>query len=194
MNGAEAVLTLHLVRHAPTLPNAERRYPRGDEDAPLSVEGQTLARRLRLPTDAQPFTSPSRRARETAALAGFRHAVPTPALTEARFGVMAGHTWAELEAEFGDAPRGWIDALADPTSDHGPPGGETGRAFHARLQGWLEVLPAQGEIVAFTHAGPLHAALRLAVGLRAVATPPGTVATLRRAGGNWWLVGLTTDR
>ena len=187
------MLTLHLVRHAPTLPNAERRYPRQDEDAPLSEEGQTLARRLRLPSAALAFTSPSRRARQTAALAGVGHATPTPALAEARFGVMAGHTWAELEAAFGEAPRGWIDALADPTSDHGPPGGETGRAFHTRLRAWLDALPETGDALAFTHAGPLHAALRITVGLRAVATPPGTVATLRRAGGHWWLVELRAE-
>ncbi|MCD0171589.1 histidine phosphatase family protein, partial [Deinococcus sp. 23YEL01] len=29
-------LTLHLVRHAPTLPNAQRRYPHPHEDAPLT--------------------------------------------------------------------------------------------------------------------------------------------------------------
>ena len=50
---------------------------------------------------------------------------------------MAGHSWAELEAlslatPDGAAPRDWIDALSDPDSDLGPPGGETGRAFHER--------------------------------------------------------------
>jgi broad specificity phosphatase PhoE len=184
-------LTLHLVRHAPTLPNAERRYPRPQEDAGLSEAGRALARTLRLPADALAFASPSRRARETATLAGFGHAAPAPALAEARFGVMAGHTWAELEAAFGDAPRRWLDALSDPASDGGPPEGETGRAFHARILAWLAALPEAGEVVACTHAGPLHAALRLSVGLRAVETPPGTVATLRRAEGHWWLVRLT---
>ncbi|WP_034388002.1 histidine phosphatase family protein [Deinococcus sp. YIM 77859] len=184
-------LTLHLVRHAPTLPNVEGRYPRPDEDAPLSAAGRNLAAALRLPPGALAYTSPSRRARETAALAGFPQAVPVSALAEARFGVMAGRTWAELEAAFGEAPRAWIDGLADPHSDLGPPGGETGAAFHARLQTWLATLPERGEAVAFTHAGPLQAALRLTVGLRAVATPPGTVATLRRAGGHWWLTELT---
>nr|WP_246580749.1 histidine phosphatase family protein [Deinococcus aestuarii] len=183
-------MTLHLVRHAPTVPNAQRRYPGEDEDAPLSPEGRALARTLRLPTDAAAFTSPSRRARETAALAGFHQPVPTPALLEARFGVMAGRTWAELEAAFGEAPRAWIDALADPDSDGGPPGGETGRGFHARVRDWLAGLPESGEVVAFTHAGPMQAALRLTVGLRAVATPPGTAATLRRSDGHWWLTAL----
>lgn len=188
--GPLTVLTLQLIRHAPTAPNAERRYPRADEDAPLSPAGETLAAGLRLPPTAAAFTSPSRRARQTAALAGFPGATLVDALREADFGVMAGHTWAELEAAHGDRPRAWIGALGDPDGDSGPPGGETGRAFHARLQTWLATLPDEGEVVAFTHAGPLHALLRLTVGLRAAEAPPGTVVTLRRAGAAWWLVAL----
>lgn len=182
-------LTLHLVRHAPTLPNAQRRYPHPHEDAPLTPAGEALARALDLPRSALAFTSPLGRARQTARLAGFPHAAPTAALAEADFGVMAGHTWAELEAQCGEAPRTWIDALGDPHSPHGPPGGDTGQGFHTRVQAWLDTLPG-GEGVAFTHAGPLLAALRLTVNLSAVATPPGTVATLRREGGHWWLTAL----
>ncbi|UBV42577.1 histidine phosphatase family protein [Deinococcus taeanensis] len=180
------MLTLHLVRHAPTVPNEERRYPHAHEDAPLTPAGAALAARLPLPRAAPAFTSPSGRARQTAALAGFPAAQPTPALAEAAFGVMAGHTWAALEARYGEAPRAWIEALADPVSPHGPPGGETGQAFHARLHGWLNALPREGEVVAFTHAGPLLAALCLTVGLRSAAAPPGTVVTLHCAG-EWWL-------
>ncbi|MFC6802067.1 hypothetical protein ACFQDE_10365 [Deinococcus caeni] len=33
-------LTLHLIRHAPTLPNAQRRYPHPHEDAPSRPLGQ----------------------------------------------------------------------------------------------------------------------------------------------------------
>lgn len=182
-------LTLHLIRHATTLPNAQRRYPHPHEDAPLTPAGAELARRLDLPRRALAFTSPLGRARQTARLAGFPDALPQPALAEASFGVMAGHTWTELEAAHGEAPRTWIDALSDPHSPHGPPGGDTGHSFHARVQAWLDALPA-GEAVAFTHAGPLLAALRLTVGLSAAATPPGTVATLRREGGHWWLTAL----
>ncbi|WP_221091019.1 histidine phosphatase family protein [Deinococcus aquaedulcis] len=188
------MLTLHLVRHAPTAPNAQRRYPFSHEDAPLSPGGEALAQTLYwlldLPPGTLAFTSLARRAQQTAALAGFPEAVPTPALHEAQFGVMAGHTWAELEALYGEAPRTWIDALGQPGSPLGPPGGETGAAFHARLSAWLESLPPAGEAVAFTHAGPLLALLRLTVGLRAATVPPGTVATLARAGDDWWLVRL----
>ncbi|PNY82925.1 histidine phosphatase family protein [Deinococcus koreensis] len=182
------MLTLHLIRHAPSAPNAQRRYPRPDEDAPLSPAGEALAAALTLPPTATALTSPACRARQTAALAGFPQATVVDALREADFGVMAWHTWAELEGAHGDLPRAWIDALGDPDSPAGPPGGETGRAFHARLRRWLDTLPAGGEVAAFTHAGPLLALLRLSVGLRAAEAPPGTVATLRRAGGHWWLV------
>ncbi|WP_295815623.1 histidine phosphatase family protein [uncultured Deinococcus sp.] len=184
------MLTLHLVRHAPTAPNARKRYPQRNEDAPLTAGGGALAAGLELPVDAVAFTSPALRTRQTAALTGFPDAVPTPALREADFGVMAGHTWAELEATYGNAPRRWIDALGTPDADAGPPGGETGRVFHARLCGWLDTLPDSGEVVAFTHAGPLLALLRVTVGVTGAEVPPGAVATLRRAGGAWWLVAL----
>lgn len=184
------MLTLHLVRHAPTLPNVERRYPHEGEDAPLSEGGRELAASLKLPPAALAFSSPSLRAQETAALAGFPYATVLPALAEAQFGVMAGRTWAELEAEFGEAPRGWIDGLADPAADQGPPGGETGRAFRARIRDWLDTLPEAGEVVAFTHAGVVLAALRLTVGLRAAEVRPGGIATLRRSGEDWWLTRL----
>ncbi|WP_346763211.1 histidine phosphatase family protein [Deinococcus sp. Arct2-2] len=194
-------LTLHLIRHAPTLPNVQRRYPKAGEDAPLSDTGRALAASLAgtLPASALAFTSPAQRARETAELAGFPHAQAAPALQEANFGVMAGHTWAELETQYGTAPRDWIEALADPDSDSGPPGGETGRAFHARLQMWLDALPHAGTVIAFTHAGPLLALLRLTVSLKAAEIAPGGRGTLHRVtasehsgGGDWWLSHLSS--
>lgn len=187
-------LTLHLIRHAPTLPNIQRRYPHAGEDAPLSDAGRALAAKLAetLPASALAYTSPARRARETAALAGFPHAHAAPDLQEAHFGVMAGHTWAELEAHYGTAPRDWIEALSDPDSDSAPPGGETGRIFHARLQEWLDALPHAGTVLAFTHAGPLLALLRLTVGLRAAEIAPGGRAVLKRSGQAWWLAHLSS--
>jgi alpha-ribazole phosphatase len=192
-------LTLHLIRHAPTLPNVQRRYPHAGEDAPLSEMGRTLAASLTgtlladtLPASALAYTSPARRARETAALAGFPHAQAAPALQEAHFGVMAGHTWAELEAQYGTAPRDWIEALSDPDSDSGPPGGETGRSFHTRLQAWLDALPHAGTVIAFTHAGPLLALLRLTVSLKAAEIAPGGRAVLKRSGQAWWLAHLSS--
>lgn len=136
------------------------------------------------------WVSPARRTRESAVLSGFPQAHETNALREAHFGVMAGQTWAALETNFGEAPRRWIEALSCPDADDGPPGGETGRAFHARLQGWLDELPEHGVVLAFTHAGPVRAVLQLTLPLGALEIWPGRAAVLRRAAGAWWLVGL----
>lgn len=189
---ADAVLDLWLVRHGATVPNAQKRYPHQHEDAALSAQGEAQVRRLSglLPESATAFASPARRARETALRTGFARAQPHDALCEAHFGVMAGHTWAELEAEYGAAPGSWIEALADPTSGEGPPGGESGREFHGRVRGWLGGLPPHGAVVAFTHAGPIRAVLGLTLGLSAVDLLAGRATLLRRAGQAWWLMGL----
>jgi len=187
------VLDLYLIRHGQTPPNAERRYPSPGQDAPLSEAGARQAAALKLP-DGTACCSPTRRAEQTARLAGYTDVQVVAALREADFGVMAGHTWAELEAEYGDAPAGWIRALSDPGSPHGPPRGETGTEVHARVGGWLASLPPTGTVLAFSHLGPVLAALRHTVGLSAAELPPCSVAHLRRAASDWWLVGLTPGR
>ncbi|MFC6749735.1 histidine phosphatase family protein [Deinococcus aquaticus] len=84
------------------------------------------------------------RARQTARLAGFPDALPQPALAEASFGVMAGHTWTELEAAHGEAPRTWIDALSDPHSPHGPPAVTPATAStRGCRRGWTPCPPAR---------------------------------------------------
>ncbi|WP_425148071.1 histidine phosphatase family protein [Deinococcus sp.] len=184
------MLDLYLVRHAQTAPNLARRYPALNEDAPLSETGRQQAARLRLPPAAEVYASPTRRAVQTAQLAGFAAPIPTPALCEASFGVLHGRTWAELEAEYGSAPAGWIQALSDPHSLEGPPGGESGAVFHGRVREWLDGLPDAGTVLAFTHLGTVLAALRLCVGLLAAELPACSVAHLRRAAGEWWLLSL----
>ena len=184
------MLDLYLIRHGQTAPNAEKRYPLAGEDAPLSESGRQQSRALKLPAGTV-FSSPARRADQTARLAGFTEIQPTPALSEANFGVMAGRTWAELEATHGTAPARWIAALSDPACLDGPPEGESGAAFHIRVQRWLNTLPASGTVLAFTHLGPVLAALRVCVGLNAAEVSPCGVAHLRRSGTDWWLVGLT---
>ena len=190
------MLDLYLIRHAQTAPNAERRYPAVGEDAPLSEQGRRQAAALRLPMAELAladvvYASPTVRAVQTAELAGVAVDVRPPALLEAAFGVMHRRTWAELETEYGEAAAGWIRALSDPESLQGPPGGESGAAFHGRVRGWLDTLPDSGTVLAFSHLGTLLAALRLTVGLRAADLPPCSVAQLRRSGGAWWLVSLS---
>ena len=184
------MLDLYLIRHAQTRPNAEKRYPLPTEDAPLSRLGEEQAAALTLPAGTA-FSSPARRTVQTARLAGYTDLQTTTKLAEADFGIMAGRTWAELEADYGPAPTDWIAALSDPASLHGPLDGESGTAFHARVQTWLTTLPASGTVLAFTHLGPVLAILRLTVGLRAAELPPCSVAHLRRSLEDWWLVSLT---
>lgn len=181
------MLTLHLVRHAPTLPNAEKRYPRLEEDAPLTQEGEQMAAELKLPQNATCFTSPSTRTKQTATRAGFLQFKTTENLAEANFGIMAGQTWSELQNTYDMLPMHWLEALRNPTLDFGPPRGETGLKFHARLQRWLDVLPHKGNVVAFTHAGPILGILRLTVSLKAAQALPCSVVTLNRVEHDWWL-------
>jgi alpha-ribazole phosphatase len=187
------MLDLYLIRHGKTIPNAEKRYPAPGEDAPLSEEGIRQAKILNLPAGTV-YSSPALRCLQTANLAGYSNSEVEPGLLEANFGVMAGHTWAELETEYGSAPAGWIAALGDPDSTAGPPGGESGAEFHARVSAWLnefaENTVPDHTVLAFTHLGPILAALRLTVGLRAAELPPCTVVHLRRSRADWWLVEL----
>ena len=186
------MLDLYLVRHGQTERNAKGRYPALGEDPGLTMEGEAQAQRLILPPVDVIWSSPARRCLDTARLAGHAELIVSPALQEAKFGIMAGHTWAELEADYGNAPRAWIEALADPEADSGPPGGETGRQFHERVLGWLDALSEDGAALALTHAGVVLALLRLTVGLRAATIQHARVAHLRRDGGAWWLAGLNT--
>lgn len=188
------MLDLYLIRHARTPRNDEGRYPARGEDPVLTPAGEVQARALRLPPGGHCWSSPARRCLQTAALAGCCAPHPSaprvsPALLEADFGEMAGRTWRELEDAHGTAPKDWIDALSDPASPDGPPGGETGRGFHDRVLGWLDALP-DGQNLAFTHAGVVLASLRLTVQLTAAVIRPARITHLRRAGGAWWLAGL----
>ncbi len=187
---------LYLVRHAQTPPNAQRRYPALQDDPSLSELGAEQARHLHLnvPPGTQTWCSAARRCIQTAHLAGQSDYQLTPLLQEANFGLMAGHTWASLEEDYGDLPRRWIEALSDPRSHHGPPEGETGLQFHGRLGQWLEELPEAGQALAFTHMGSILGLLRLTVGLSAARIEYAKVTHLRRAGGQWWLEGLNVDK
>lgn len=185
-------LDLYLIRHAQTIHNTEGRYSSSTDDAALTPEGERQARALHLPQAPQVWSSPARRCLQTAALASLSAPHLSSALLEADFGEMAGHTWSELETRYGPQPRDWIETLSDPTSGSGPPGGETGQAFHTRVQTWLDALPDETNL-AFTHAGFILATLRLTVGLSAARIRHARVTHLKRAGGAWWLEGLNLD-
>jgi broad specificity phosphatase PhoE len=109
---------LWLVRHGATEWSENGRHT-GRTDVPLVASGDAQARALAPRLADHPFalvlTSPLRRARDTARLAGFPDAVVDDNLLEWDYGEYEGRTSAEIRA---DRP-GWTIWNGD------PPGGET---------------------------------------------------------------------
>ncbi|HEX8804085.1 MAG TPA: histidine phosphatase family protein, partial [Acidimicrobiales bacterium] len=93
---------LWVCRHGETEWSRTRRHT-GTTDVPLTERGAALARSL---ADALAgvevdlvLTSPRRRARDTAALAGFPDAAPEPDAAEWDYGAYEGRTTPEIRAE-----------------------------------------------------------------------------------------------
>lgn len=153
------MLELWLVRHAETLWNAQRLF-QGQRDAPLSARGleqaARLAERLKAVTFDRVYTSDSRRAQHTAEIALPGRALTADArLRELNFGTLEGKPRAALRGAERDAFAAyWHDPYAVP-----PPGGETWGQLDARVGAWLETLPREGKVAAFSHGGTLRSAL-----------------------------------
>lgn len=156
-------MRLCLVRHAATAWNLARRL-QGRADPPLSAVGRAEAERWTLPAwtiGARAWTSPLRRAVETARLLGRADAVPLPSLVEMDWGAFEGRTLAELRA----ADPAGLAALEARGLDLQPPGGESPRAVVERLAGLLRDLAGRGgDHLLVTHKGVMRAALVLATG------------------------------
>lgn len=103
--------------------------------------------------------SPALRCAQTAAAAGLSPAVE-PRIAECDFGTWGGRTLADVHASDPDGVGVW---MAD--ADAAPHGGETLRAFAARVGGWLdEQEDEDGRTLAITHGGVVKAALVHALG------------------------------
>jgi broad specificity phosphatase PhoE len=156
--------TIVLVRHGETDWNRERRF-QGHADTALNEAGRTQAEVLAdtLVNDGLTavYTSPLRRASETAAIVAARLGLdvrPLEALREIRVGDWQGLTVDEVKErypELQDWRSGW-------------PGGETYEELSARvvpaLVGLADEHPDE-RLLIVTHAGPVRAALAAAMGL-----------------------------
>lgn len=122
---------LLLVRHGETEWTLSRRHT-GLTDLPLTGNGEdearTLASLLARHTIALALTSPLRRARRTAELAGLRHAQVEPNLHEWDYGDYEGLTTAEIRGKRPDWVL-WTDGVAAGPADHP---GESPRQVGAR--------------------------------------------------------------
>lgn len=163
---------LALIRHGPTLWNAEKKI-QGRTDTDLSDEGRKLVSTWHLPQRAhnwQRFTSPLKRTQQTAsALRPTGKWEVAIALIETDWGEYEGCRLETLRERYGtDFQKNEARGL-----DFQPPAGESPRDVQRRLSHWLEQQhKAQQSIVAVTHKGVIRAALALACDWDMTGKPP----------------------
>ncbi|HTJ26586.1 MAG TPA: histidine phosphatase family protein [Candidatus Limnocylindria bacterium] len=189
-------MQLICVRHGRTAWNADRRF-QGHTDIPLDDEGRAqataLGSLLREERIDAAVSSDLSRARETAQLVlGARAVIPRldPDWREMRFGDWEGLTWDEIVAANPQLDRG---AGTSPKR-YTPAGGESFDDLCERVARALTRVTAelQDETTALiaTHAGPLHAVLRVLLGddeytALQVRFAPASLTRLRREDGAW---------
>ncbi len=180
---------LLLVRHAPTSATRAAAFP---ADEPLDAEARALSVQFgaRLPGGCVALSSPARRAIQTARAAGLEPATE-PRLAECDFGAWSGRRLEDIDRETPASTAAW---MSDPAA--APHGGESLRAFMARVASWLDdEATLERSVVAFTHGGVIRAAVAhaLEAGVNAVwriAVDPLSVTELQAADGGWSLVAL----
>lgn len=168
-------MELFVVRHGRTEWNAGGRF-QGHSDVPLDETGRAQARAIGAYLADERFeaaySSDLARARETAELVlGAR----APALVfdarwrEMRFGVWEGLTWSEIVAR--DPSLAQYSSAAP--KFYTPEGGETFEQCCTRVAEALAFIRERSgdgaRVLVATHAGPLHALLRAALGEREAA-------------------------
>lgn len=160
--------TILLVRHGTTAYN-EADLLQGRIDNPLSQKGrreaEMLAERLKGQAVDAVFSSPLRRALETAEIVNRFHGSPlavVPEFSEIDLGEWEGQRYAEVRERNAEAHRRWI---SDP--DFAVPGGESFSAVCARVRPGLERILANGRrsILIAGHASVNRAILSVLLGI-----------------------------
>ena len=195
-------MDLICVRHGRTEWNARKRF-QGHSDIPLDAEGRAQARGLAALLRDEPIatavSSDLLRAAETArvVLQGRDVALRIdPDWREMRFGAWEGLTWDEIVA---------VTPELDPAGEASPKtyipaGGESFDELAQRVRAAVErvvaATPPHAAALVATHAGPLHALLRVLLGEASAETlkvrfVPASVTRFRRDdAGTWRLVRL----
>jgi broad specificity phosphatase PhoE len=184
---------LIVVRHGETAWNRERRF-QGRQDVPLSADGrlqaEAVARALTPESPAAVYTSPLRRARDTAMIIAEPHGLAVtqePAFIELSFGAWEGLTVAQVQQRFPDLYARW---RGDPHTVRFPAGEDldaAGARVRAGLDG-LQALHADRTVIAVTHSVIARLIVLGALGLPpdrlwAVAAEPGGITEIEyRAG------------
>ena len=148
--------TFLLIRHAEP---AIRGVLLGQMDPPLSARGKlqtaSLAALKNSPENMIVYSSPLRRALQTASSLRFRELVILPELREVDMGEWTGKQWAEIELEWGSfARKKSADWLGVPA-----PGGETWKDVTARVaRAWRKIRLGPAPFAVVAHQG-VNAAL-----------------------------------
>ncbi len=158
--------TLLFIRHGSTGWTAPPSRYQGRTDLPLSARGrgeaEQLADRLRAVKLDAIYSSPLRRAKETAVvLAAHRRRVSLDIeerVVEVSYGDWEGKRHAEVEEDDPEALTGWT---AGRTS---PPGGEARISLMLRVGGFLNDVVGQGTVAVVTHKEVIRAGA-IALGL-----------------------------
>ncbi|PSL40594.1 alpha-ribazole phosphatase [Planomicrobium soli] len=141
----DSLFILHLIRHAPTLGNQEKRYI-GWTDEPVVAFKATP-----FPEVEEVWGSDLQRCRQTAEVlfpAALYH--PDADWRECNFGEWEQKTYAELEKV--EAYRNWLD---DPFRIT-PPSGENLDSVARRVERAVRSLPVKKEFTIVTHGGPIR--------------------------------------
>ncbi len=157
------------MRHGETDWNRERRF-QGQADVPLNREGRRQAReladRLAGETYAAAYSSPLRRAIETAQILASRlhfEIESRDALKEVDVGSWSGLTTTELESRYPQGFRRWADDWSGGWTD-GETYDELGRRVVADLFTIARRHPGE-RVLAVTHGGAIRAVLAAIAGL-----------------------------
>jgi len=145
--------TLLFVRHASTLWTTPPSRYQGRTDLPLSVFGRLqagqLAHRLRAVKLDAIYSSPLRRARETAILLAANHGRMSldadKRIIELSYGDWEGKRHADVEKDEAAALTAWAAGIAS------PPGGESRVSLMRRVGGFLEDVAGQGTVAVVAH-------------------------------------------
>ena len=157
--------TILLARHGETDWNRDGRF-QGHADPPLNRRGRAqavdLARMLTAEQLAAVYSSPLRRALETAEVVGTSlglEPIPVDGLREVDVGSWSGLTRAEVEERFPEQFSRWLEF------GQGWEDGETYEEMGTRAVAALLELAAEHEherVLAVTHGGPIRAAFAFA--------------------------------
>ena len=159
------MLELWLIRHGETVWNAEHRI-QGQSDAPLSERGleqaARLGARLKHTSFDQVFSSDSGRARRTAEIALPGYTIEADIrLRELSYGSLEG----KIRAEFVSAEAAAFTAHRRDPYAVPMPEGESWRDLDVRVNAWLNELPSEGRVAAFSHGGTVRGVLFTLTGI-----------------------------